>query len=104
MSNKVSDWFAEAGLPHCTAHSVRKGLATNIAEHEATDKMLDHMFGWSGGETSKIYTKKVEQARLARQAVSKINWGNIGNILPHLPNGDPSALPHPKLTVVKSEG
>jgi site-specific recombinase XerD len=83
MSNKVSDWFHEAGLPHCSAHSVRKGLATTLAESSATDSMLDGMFGWSGGQTSKIYTKKKEQARLAWQAVSKISWGEIESILPH---------------------
>ncbi len=41
LGNRISDWFTRAGLPHCTAHSVRKGLATTLAEREATDSMLD---------------------------------------------------------------
>lgn len=83
LSQRVSAWFDQAGLKHLTAHSVRKGLATNIAENEATDLMLEGMFGWTDGKTSKIYTRNAQRARLARQAVSKIDWGEIGNLLPH---------------------
>ena len=31
LGNRVSDWFTQAGLAHCTAHSVRKGAATTLA-------------------------------------------------------------------------
>lgn len=87
LGNRVSDWFTQAGLPHCTAHTVRKGLATNLAESEATDSMLDGLFGWKDGKTSKIYTARKQQAKLARQAVARIDWGEIGNILPHPNDG-----------------
>ncbi|WP_198174116.1 tyrosine-type recombinase/integrase [Mesorhizobium xinjiangense] len=83
LGNRISEWFDQAGLKHCSAHSVRKGLATNLAESEATDSMLDGFFGWRDGKTSKIYTRKKRQAKLARQAVARIDWGEIGNILPH---------------------
>lgn len=84
LSKRVSEWFNQAGLTHCTAHSVRKGLATNIAENEATDLMLNNMFGWNNDKTSRIYTAQAQQAKLARQAVARIDWGEIGNLLPHL--------------------
>lgn len=95
LSQRVSEWFSQAGLPHCTAHSVRKGLATNLADNETTDSMLDGLFGWRDGKTSKIYTARKQQSRLARQAVSRIDWGEIGNILPHPPEGGsvPAATP-----------
>ncbi|WP_136617011.1 MULTISPECIES: tyrosine-type recombinase/integrase [Mesorhizobium] len=83
LSQRVSEWFNQAGLPHLTAHSVRKGLATKIAENEATDSMMDGLFGWDDGKTSKIYTARKQQSRLARQAVERIDWGEIGNVLPH---------------------
>ncbi|MCO4316299.1 site-specific integrase [Phyllobacterium sp. 21LDTY02-6] len=83
LGNRVSDWFTQAGFPHLTAHSVRKGLATNMAENEATDHMLEGMFGWSDGKTSKIYTRNARRSKLARQAVLRIDWGEIGNELPH---------------------
>lgn len=81
LGNRISDWFSQAGLPHCTAHSVRKGLATNQAENEATDRMLDAMFGWRDGKTSQIYTARADRAKLARQAVQKIRWDGVGDQL-----------------------
>ncbi|QOF71433.1 site-specific integrase [Aminobacter sp. SR38] len=87
LGNRVSDWFSQAHLPHCTAHTVRKGLATSLAESEATDSMLDGLFGWKDGKTSKIYTARKQQAKLARQAISRIDWGEIGNMLPHPDQG-----------------
>jgi len=79
LGNRISDWFRQAGLPHLD--SVRKGLATDQAHNEATDYMLEAMFGWKDAKTSKIYTRNAERARLARQAVSKINWDGIGQKL-----------------------
>lgn len=83
LGNRISDWFTQAGLPHLTAHSVRKGLATNIAENEATDLMLEGMFGWKDSKTSKIYTRSAQRSKLARQAVAKIDWGSLDSVLPH---------------------
>ena len=95
LSQRVSEWFNQAGLPHLTAHSVRKGLATNIADNEATDSMMEGMFGWNDGKTSKIYTARKQQSRLAWQAVQRIDWAEIGNIVPHLTEGGsiPAATP-----------
>ena len=81
LGNRISAWFEQAGLPHLTAHSVRKGLATDQAHNEATDSMLEAMFGWRDGKTSKIYTRNAERARLARQAVAKIDWDGVGSKL-----------------------
>ncbi|MBZ9653502.1 site-specific integrase [Phyllobacterium lublinensis] len=103
LGNRVSDWFTQAGLPHLTAHSVRKGLATNMAENEATDLMLEGMFGWKDAKASKIYTRNARRARLARQAVSKIDWGESGNILPHPEGGvvSQTATPEKKIGKIK---
>lgn len=81
LGNRISDWFTDAGLPHCTAHSVRKGLATNQAENEATDRMLEAMFGWRDGKTSRVYTAQADRAKLARQAVNKIQWEGLGEVI-----------------------
>lgn len=43
--------------------------------------MLEAMFGWSDGNTSKIYTRNAERARLARATVARINWDGIGSKL-----------------------
>lgn len=73
-------------MTHLTSHSVRKGLATDVAHNEATDSMLEAMFGWKDSKTSKVYTRNAEKARLARQTVEKIKWVGIGSIL--LPAAD----------------
>jgi integrase len=86
LGNRVSDWWRQAGMPHLTSHSVRKGLATDVAHNEATDSMLEAMFGWKDSKTSKIYTRNAEKARLARQTVEKIKWDGIGSML--LPAAD----------------
>lgn len=86
LGNRISDWWRQAGMPHLTSHSVRKGLATDVAHNEATDSMLEAMFGWKDSKTSKIYTRNAEKARLARQTVEKIKWDGIGTKL--LPAAD----------------
>ena len=77
LGNRVSGWFSQANLGHLTAHSVRKGLATDQAHNDATDSMLEALFGWRDGKTSKIYTRNAEQARLARKAVAQIRWDGL---------------------------
>lgn len=89
LGNRISDWWRQAGMGHLTSHSVRKGLATDVAHNEATDSMLEAMFGWKDGKTSKIYTRNAERARLARQTVERINWDGIGSKL--LPADDVKA-------------
>lgn len=84
LGNRVSDWMRQAGLPHLSAHSVRKGVATNVAENEATDHMLEAMFGWRDAKTSKIYTRKAQRDKLAAQGVDRIDWGDTVNELPPL--------------------
>lgn len=86
LGNRISDWWRQAGMPHITSHSVRKGLATDVAHNEATDSMLEAMFGWKDSKTSKIYTRNAERARLAKQTVAKINWDGVGTKL--LPAAD----------------
>lgn len=81
LGNRVSDWWRQAGMPHLTSHSVRKGLATDVAHNEATDSMMEAMFGWRDAKTSKIYTRNAERARLSRQTVARINWDGIGTKL-----------------------
>jgi integrase len=81
LGNRISDWWRQAGMGHLTSHSVRKGLATDVAHNEATDSMMEAMFGWKDGKTSKIYTRNAERARLSRQTVAKIQWDGIGTRL-----------------------
>ena len=60
----------EAGLPHCSAHTIRKGTLTMMAEGGRST----HEIGAYGGHRSlrmvEVYTKKADQLRLAKGAAS----------------------------------
>jgi integrase len=66
------NWFRdrcnEAGLPHCTAHGLRKAAATIAAENGATPHELMAIFGWRSLKQATLYTRKVDRARLAQAA------------------------------------
>ena len=46
FGNKFREWCDQAGLPHCTAHGLRKAGATIAANNGATSRQLMAMFGW----------------------------------------------------------
>jgi integrase len=58
-----------AGLPHCSAHGLRKAAATIAAERGATPYQLMAIFGWKSLSQALLYTKKAEQKRLAAAAM-----------------------------------
>jgi integrase len=67
------NWFRErcneAGLPHCSAHGVRKAAAARAAENGATTHELMAMFGWLNLRMADHYTKAADRKRGARRAV-----------------------------------
>jgi len=62
-------WFRErcdeAGLPHCTAHGLKKAGATIAAENGATDRELMAMFDWSAAAQANVYTAAANRKKLA---------------------------------------
>jgi len=69
------NWFRDAckaaGVPG-SAHGLRKAGATRAAEAGATIHELNAIFGWTGTKMAAHYTEKADRARLARQAMGKI--------------------------------
>jgi integrase len=61
-----------AGLPHCSAHGLRKAAAVKLAEAGATVPELNAIFGWTGAKQALVYTTKADRARLARQAMERL--------------------------------
>lgn len=72
FGNKFKDWCREAGLPHCTAHGLRKAGATMAAENGATEYELMAIFGWESPKQAAIYTKKANRRKLAGNAMHLI--------------------------------
>lgn len=75
FGNKFKKWCVEAGLPHCTAHGVRKGGATLRAEGGATDYQLMGLYGWANPKEAAPYTKKANRKRLAAEASKLLRIG-----------------------------
>jgi len=67
------NWFKDkcrlAGLPHCTAHGLRKVGAVRAAENGATEKQMMALFGWDSPTLAAFYAKMADQKTLAKAAV-----------------------------------
>jgi integrase len=78
-------WFRkrcdEAGLPHCTAHGLRKAGATLAAEAGATDRQLMAMFDWTTASQATVYTAAADRKRLARDGARLM----VGQLKKHVP-------------------
>jgi integrase len=76
---KFRAWCDEAGLPHCTAHGLRKAGAVIAAHNGATPHQLMAIFGWRTLKEAERYTKAVEQKRIAAGAMPLLVPGRNRN-------------------------
>jgi integrase len=71
------NWFRdrcdEAKLSHCSAHGVRKALATMLAERGATDRQLMATLGWTSAGQATTYTGAADRRKLASAALSLLS-------------------------------
>lgn len=84
-------WFRdrcnEAGLPHCTAHGLRKALARRAADLGATQQQLKAVGQWSSDRDVATYTADAEQRALADAAMARvIEWRTLSNLSDRLDN------------------
>jgi integrase len=67
------NWFKEqcrhAGLPHCSAHGLRKSAATQLANAGCTSDQIKAITGHRSLAEVAHYTRTADQQRLARQAL-----------------------------------
>lgn len=69
------NWFGDAcrkaGLKNCSAHGIRKSIASKSAEDGVSEAQLNAFFGWAvGSRESATYVRKANDAKMA-EAVSK---------------------------------
>ena len=89
------NWFKKqcvaAGLPHCTAHGVRKATARQLADHaEATQQELKAAGGWSGDREVATYVAEADRKRLANNALGRLAEWDLSNQAPEVrpPSGE----------------
>lgn len=75
FGNKFREWCNEAGLPHCSAHGLRKAGATCAAENGATDNQLMAIFGWSTIQEAQRYTRSARRKKMAGDAMGLLRRG-----------------------------
>jgi integrase len=83
FGTQFAKWCEQAGLPHCSAHGLRKAAATIAAERGATPYQLMAIFGWRGISQALLYTRAAEQKRLAASAMP----------MPSRSQNDPESVP-----------
>jgi len=72
FGNRFRKWCDDAGLPHCSAHGLRKAGATIAAENGATERQLMDIFGWRTAKQVETYTRAVRQEKVANEAMHLI--------------------------------
>jgi integrase len=72
----LGDWFKKqckiAGLPHCSAHGLRKAAATRLANAGCSVNQIAAITGHKSLREIARYTAAADQKRLAQQALSMI--------------------------------
>jgi integrase len=69
FSNRFKSWCKEAGLPHCSAHGLRKAAACKAAEGGATEMQMMAIFGWRNADMARLYTQRARRAEMAAGAM-----------------------------------
>lgn len=79
LGNKMREWCDAAGLPHCSAHGLRKAATRRAAEHGASQQELKAVGGWTTDKQVGVYTAAVEQKRMAAQAINPVIDFDLAN-------------------------
>ncbi len=66
---RFREWCDKAGLPHCSAHGLRKAGAALAAENGATEHQLMAIFGWRTIQEAERYTRAARRKKMAGDAM-----------------------------------
>jgi integrase len=75
FGNKMRDWCDQAGLPHCSAHGLRKATATRLAERGASQHEIMAVTGHQTSKEVDRYTKAARRKVLAKSAMARLAKG-----------------------------
>lgn len=88
--DSFTDWFKRAcvaaGLPHCSAHGVRKGQATNIADSGGSEWEVMSFLAHATPHEAATYTKKANRGRLADSGLGRLSGAKAEQKLSNLSN------------------
>ena len=73
FGNVFRDWCDAAGLPHCSAHGLRKAISRRMADLNMGNATLKSVTLHSRDEEVAIYTAAADQKRLSRLAIDGVS-------------------------------
>jgi integrase len=77
------NWFRDkcnkAGLPHCSAHGLRKAISRRVAESGGTTHQGRAITGHTEDRTFAYYAKAADLARMADAALANLETANLAN-------------------------
>lgn len=79
LGQRMRKWCDDAGLPHCSAHGLRKAATRRAAEAGASNQELKAVGGWTTDRQVAVYTAAVEQKRMAEQALAPVIELDLAN-------------------------
>lgn len=78
FGNRFREWCDQAGLPHCSAHGLRKATAARLAERGCTPHEIMAVTGHQTLEEVERYTREAQRAGLADSAWERYAKGQRG--------------------------
>lgn len=87
LGNKFRLWFDQAGLPHCTAHGLRKAISRRMAEDLGMGNTgIKSVTLHSNDSEVAVYTAGADQKRLATAAIERLSEWETSNRAEKLDN------------------
>jgi integrase len=87
----LGNWFRkmcnEAGLPHCSAHGLRKAASRRMAELGLSNQLIKSITGHSTDSEVSRYTRNADQSLRADQAMDALEAADMANPVLSNPNG-----------------
>jgi integrase len=72
FGNRFREWCDQAGLPHCSAHGLRKATAARLAERGASPHEIMAITGHQTLQEVERYTRAAQRAGLADSAMERL--------------------------------
>ena len=103
LGNWFHDRCAEAGLPHCAAHGLRKAGATRLAEAGASEFEVMAFLAHSSPREAARYVRKANRSRLADSGFARLTKAETGTNLSNLSGRLDNDMPQPAERKGKNE-
>lgn len=79
FGNMFREWCDAAGLPHCTAHGLRKAISRRTAELDINNAGGKSVTLHSRDDEYAVYTAAANQKRLAVNAIGRLSDWQMSN-------------------------